>query len=137
MRERDATELLSCPTDIIRFCFPVEADYNMVRYYITYSFFRQLIEDYNFDGIDLDWEYPGYTSHSGTPADTENFNLLLRDIKLELDALGAETGRTYGLTAALPCGPANIANIDITEVAKYLTEFNLMSYGMFVGSAPV
>jgi len=89
---------------------------------------RNLILDYNFDGIDLDWEYPGYTAHSGTPADKENFNLLLQDIREELDALGAETGRFYGLTAALPCGPSNINNIDIQTVAQYLTEFNLMSY---------
>ena len=89
---------------------------------------RDLIVDYDFDGIDLDWEYPGYAAHSGTPADTENFNLLLRDIREELDALGAETGRFYGLTAALPCGPSNIENINVAEAAKYLTEFNLMSY---------
>lgn len=89
---------------------------------------RRLIEEYNFDGIDLDWEYPGYAAHSGTPADTENFNLLLKQIREELDDLGEETGRFYGLTAALPCGPSNINNIDINEVSKYLTEFNLMSY---------
>lgn len=89
---------------------------------------RDLILDYGFDGIDLDWEYPGYAAHSGTPADKQNFNLLLRDVREELDRLQARTGRFYGLTAALPCGPSNINNIDILEVSKYLTEFNLMSY---------
>ena len=54
--------------------------------------------------------------------------MLLKDIREELDDLGDETGRFYGLTAALPCGPSNIANIDIGEVSKYLTDFNLMSY---------
>lgn len=92
------------------------------------SLSRKLIVEYNFDGIDLDWEYPGYKAHSGTPADKGNFNLLLRDIKVELDNLSQETGRQYGLTAALPCGPSNIENIDIITVADYLTEFNLMSY---------
>lgn len=89
---------------------------------------RNLIVEYNFDGIDIDWEYPGYAAHSGTPADKGNFNLLLRDISMELDKLSQETGRSYGLTAALPCGPSNIGNIDITTVADYLTEFNLMTY---------
>ena len=67
--------------------------------------------------------------HSGTPSDTYNYNLLLRDLRSKLDELGKSTGNFYGLTAALPCGSSNIANIDIQTVAKYLTEFNLMTYG--------
>lgn len=89
---------------------------------------KNLIVDYNFDGIDLDWEYPGYAAHNGHDYDKQNFHLLLRDIRTELDDLGNKTGRVYGLTAALPCGPKNIKNIDIAEVSKYLTEFNLMTY---------
>merc|ERR1712032_1023467 len=46
----------------------------------------------------------------------------------ELDALERERNRSYGLTAALPCGPSNILNIDIETVSGHLTELNLMSY---------
>ena len=95
-------------------------------------FDRKLVEDYDFDGIDIDWEYPGYAEHMGTPADKENYSLLLRDIRQELDALGEENGRTYGLTAALPCGTSNMNNMEIETISEYLTEFNLMTYGMFV-----
>lgn len=87
-----------------------------------------LIMEYNFDGIDIDWEYPGYVDHSGTPQDTDNFRLLLDDVRASLDSLGSQTGRFYGLTAALPCGPSNIANMDIAHVAKTLTQLNLMTY---------
>jgi len=87
-----------------------------------------LIKEYDFDGIDLDWEYPGYEEHSGTAADKENFNLLLDDVRAALDTLGAETGRYYPLTAALPCGPSNIDNIDIAHAATRLDELNLMTY---------
>jgi chitinase len=88
----------------------------------------ELIKNYNFDGIDIDWEYPGYEPHSGTPEDTVSFNLLLDDLRAALDAHGAETGRYYGLTAALPCGPSIIDNQDIAHVGSVLTELNLMTY---------
>ena len=41
-----------------------------------------------------------------------------------------------GLTAALPCGPSNINNIDIETAAKYLTEMNLMTYDFFGAWSP-
>lgn len=78
--------------------------------------------------LPIDWEYPGYEPHSGTPADTVNFNLLLDDVRAALDQLEAETGMYYGLTAALPCGPSIIANQDIEHVGRLLTELNLMTY---------
>eukprot|EP00956_Cyclotella_meneghiniana_P034342 scaffold103880_cov54-Cyclotella_meneghiniana.AAC.3 len=80
------------------------------------------------DGIDIDWEYPGYAPHSGTPADKENYTYFLKAIRDALDALEAETGKFYGLTAALPCGPDLINNIETDNVKHSLTEFNLMTY---------
>ena len=89
-----------------------------------------LIVAYGFDGIDLDWEYPGYEDHSGTPADTVNFTLLLQAVRAQLDALEQATGRSYGLTAALPCGPDKIDKIQVGQIATILTELNLMSYDL-------
>jgi hypothetical protein len=74
------------------------------------------------------WEYPGYKDHKGTPADTVNYSLFLAEIRKALDALGAKNGRKYGLTAALPCGPDLIDNIQIDVVKDYLDELNLMTY---------
>lgn len=62
-----------------------------------------LIRAYGFDGIDIDWEYPGFEEHSGTPNDIDSFSLLLDEVRSNLDELGEQTGRFYGLTAALPC----------------------------------
>ncbi len=91
----------------------------------------ELIKMYDFDGIDIDWEYPGYADHSGTPQDTANYNLLLQEIKKELALHGAITGKYYELTAALPCGPSIIDNIDIGTVKDLLDQFNLMTYDFF------
>ena len=88
----------------------------------------ELIKAYDFDGIDIDWEYPGYADHMGTPEDTVNYSLFLSEIKAALDGLGQTTGRSYGLTAALPCGPNNIQNIQVDVVSGLLDELNLMTY---------
>jgi len=88
-----------------------------------------LIKDYGFDGIDLDWEYPTKTRHSGTPADKANFVLLLKELRSKLDAYGKQTGKYYEITAAVSCGPAQIQeSYDILGIAQYLTQINLMSY---------
>eukprot|EP00986_Skeletonema_menzelii_P012924 scaffold7298_cov150-Skeletonema_menzelii.AAC.24 len=97
----------------------------------------KLIEEYGFDGIDIDWEYPGYEAHSGTPEDKGNYNLLLQKIREKLDVLGEKSGgKFYGLTAALPCGTNHITNIDIKTVSKYLSELNLMTYDFFGAWSP-
>ena len=73
-------------------------------------------------------EYPGYEDHSGTPQDKANFNLLLDEVRAALDELQIMTGKYYRLTAALPCGPQHLVNIDIPHVSSVLDELNVMSY---------
>ena len=53
------------------------------------------VKSYNLDGIDLDWEYPTSNSAgiSSSPNDTENFTLLLKDLRATL-------GNDYLLTMA-------------------------------------
>jgi chitinase len=91
----------------------------------------KLIETYDFDGIDIDWEYPGYADHMGTPEDTKSYSLMLQDIRIALDELGKKKGKVYGLTAALPCGPDHMKNIEIDVVSKVLSELNLMTYDLY------
>ena len=55
---------------------------------------------------------------------------MLQAIKVALEALTRQTGKVYGLTAALPCNPDNIANIEVGKLTTILTEFNLMSYDL-------
>jgi len=88
----------------------------------------EILTHHDFDGIDIDWEYPGYAEHSGLPSDKENFTKMLAAIQAALGMLTRSTGKVYGLTAALPCNPDNIANIEVGKLTTILTEFNLMSY---------
>ena len=62
-----------------------------------------LLNQHNHTYQTIDWEYPGYEAHLGTPDDTVNFTKLLATIRAKLDDLGAATGRFYGLTAGECC----------------------------------
>ncbi|QFZ23678.1 glycosyl hydrolase family 18 protein [Saccharothrix syringae] len=85
-----------------------------------------------FDGIDLDWEWPGAEGHPGnhvSPADKRNNTLLIEEFRRQLDALGAETGKRYQLTAFTPADPAKIeAGWELAQVAKSLDVFNVQGY---------
>lgn len=90
-----------------------------------------LIQQYNFDGIDIDWEYPGYSPNSGTPADKQNFTLFLQAIRSSLNTLQVQTGKNYLLTACFGASQTNMTNIEWANVANTLDCINLMSYDFF------
>ena len=89
------------------------------------------METYGFDGIDIDWEYPGgggFASNTTRPEDTPNFTLLLQAVRSELDARGALNGRQYLLTMAAPAGAAKIANLEVEQIHPLLDFINVMTY---------
>ena len=91
------------------------------------------METYGFDGIDIDWEYPGgggLPSNTSRPEDTENFTLLLQAVRNELDSRGAAQGRHYLLTIAAPAGADKIANIEVEAIHPSLDFINIMTYDL-------
>jgi chitinase len=74
-----------------------------------------------FDGIDIDWEFPG-------PADKENATLLMREFRKQLDALGTASHRHYLLTMFGPAGEQNFSNIELAKVARTLDFYNMQGY---------
>ncbi|HTR81333.1 MAG TPA: glycosyl hydrolase family 18 protein [Bacteroidota bacterium] len=86
------------------------------------------IRKFSFDGIDIDWEYPGYTDHNGTPADKINCTLLLSVLKDSLDAYGKEAGRKMLLSAALPASAEHLTGFEIDKLIPVLDMFNIMTY---------
>ena len=90
----------------------------------------QLMVDYGFDGIDVDWEYPvGGGLVSGRPEDTGNYTLLMEEFREQLDALGGD----HPLSIAAPASLQGIANLDPAGLADSLDWINVMAYD-FVGS---
>jgi GH18 family chitinase len=87
-----------------------------------------LINTYKFDGIDLDWEYPGYAPHGGSPADKQNFTLLLQDLRQALDALSWVTGKDFLLTSCFGPADSHMQHIDWENILPLLDWVNLMTY---------
>ncbi|RFU41963.1 chitinase [Actinomadura logoneensis] len=85
-----------------------------------------------FDGIDVDWEWPGAEGHPGNHVganDKANLTLLLAEFRTQLDALGQQTGKRYLLTAFSPADPAKIsAGWDLPGTARSLDIFNVQGY---------
>ncbi|KAI9016228.1 chitinase [Hyaloraphidium curvatum] len=84
-----------------------------------------------FDGIDIDWEYPGIQGigyNTLSPDDGNNFSLLLAEVRRQLDLLSEETGLAYGLTAAVGAGRHTVDATDPAEYSKHLDWVNAMTY---------
>ena len=91
----------------------------------------KLLAAYDLDGIDLDWEYPVSGGTAGTnhrPQDKQNFTLLLRAIRQELDRQGKRDGKDYQLTIAGAAGDWYLGNIQPTAVADVVDHIFLMAY---------
>ncbi|MCL2545204.1 MAG: glycoside hydrolase family 18 protein [Clostridia bacterium] len=91
-----------------------------------------LMQRHGFDGIDIDWEYPGVPA-GGIAAgkdDKRNFTLLLRDLRRGLDAQAARDGKKRLLTIAVGASAANVSGIECAAVAPYLDYVNVMTYDM-------
>lgn len=107
--------------------FPAVASNEMMRAVFAHACV-ELIKEYDFDGIDIDWEFPGYKDHQGTPEDKNNFTKLLEITRDSLSALGKVTGRQYLLTAALPAGAEALKEYETEKIALLLDMLNVMTY---------
>ena len=91
------------------------------------------IRQYNFDGVDIDWEYPvccGLSGNTYRPEDKQNYTLLMKELRAQLDVAAAEDGREYLLTIAAPAGYDKLENLEMAELVAPLDWVNVMTYDL-------
>ena len=95
------------------------------------------IHNYGFAGIDIDWEFPGYVRHNGTPQDRENFTFLLQTVRDSLDALGEKTGTHYLLSVSLPAAASHLTDLEVPKITAVADYLNIMIWDLFDSGGPV
>lgn len=93
---------------------------------------KELLDNFNADGIDLDWEYPALENVPGYayyPTDKDNFTALIRLLRKTLGKKKEISFAAGGFTDYLR------TSIDWKEVAPLVNYINLMSYDLINGYA--
>lgn len=83
---------------------------------------------YNFDGIDIDWEFPGDTTHGGRAEDKVNLVLMMQAIREVFDAAGVD----FVITVATPVSASRLyQGFDLAALAESVDFFHLMTYNIY------
>lgn len=90
------------------------------------------VRKHDFDGIDVDWEYPGWEELGGRPQDKENFVSFVQELRAAIDAEASRTGKTrLLLTLAVAAGYDKIdTGYDIPRIRDYVDYVSVMAYDL-------
>lgn len=92
-----------------------------------------VIEKYQLDGVDVDWEYPGY-GHGGVharPVDTQDYTLLLKGLRLRFNQLQPKLGRHLVITSATGATTIWLAHTHMRQASRWLDSVNMMCYDWY------
>ncbi|EUC54050.1 glycoside hydrolase family 18 protein, partial [Rhizoctonia solani AG-3 Rhs1AP] len=81
------------------------------------------LSTYGFDGIDIDWEYPG-TERGGVEGDGKNFLSLMKELQAAIKA----SGKRVEVSFTAPASYWYLQQFPIKELQDYTDWINLMTY---------
>ncbi|MDR0483735.1 MAG: hypothetical protein LBH40_00445 [Alphaproteobacteria bacterium] len=91
------------------------------------------LEKYQFNGVDIDWEYPLSTAGGiikSSPHDRENFVLLIEEIRNELNILEQKYKQPYTISVAVGIGANPLKGIDFKAMELNVDYFGVMAYNL-------
>ena len=93
-----------------------------------------------YDGIDIDWEFPGGDGANPNLGDKEKdgpaYIALMQELRAMLDELEVEYGRKYELTSAIGVGYDKLEDVDYGAAAQYMDNIFMMSYDFYGAWGP-
>lgn len=97
----------------------------------------EIIDKYDLDGIDIDWEYPvgpdwGLPIKT-RPEDRENYVNLLSELRKALDDLSKRRNKIYKLSVAVPASPWFLQKNDVIKVSEIVDNLKVMCYDYYGG----
>ena len=97
----------------------------------------ELLNHYDLDGVDLDWEFPGSpgAGHEFRSEDKQNFTLLLKELRARLSEAKRSRHGKLLLTIAAGASLDYLEHTEMRKVAPYVDDVNLMAYDYYEPSA--
>ena len=104
---------------------PATADDEKLKTFVDST--MQIVYEFDFDGIDCDWEFPG---DDGILEEKYQHTRLFAEYRKALDKYEKKRGKKCWLTTAAACGQWYIDRTEIDISHKYLDFINLMTYDL-------
>lgn len=87
----------------------------------------EVVEEFGFDGIDCDWEFPGYT---GNKEEKYRHTKLIQAYRKELNFLEEKNDQKYWLTIAAAAGEWFFDSVELDKIITELDFLNVMTYDL-------
>ena len=121
-------------SNVLHPCLRLSTDARLIRSQLVASasnraaFIKSLMDfmpKYGFQGVDLDWEYPVAEDRGGSPDDTQNLVLLVKEMR-------AAFSSTYGISLTLAPDYWYLRYFDAKAMESSVGFFGFMAYGELI-----